>query len=111
MVGTVSWTARVSVARRNLKEAAGKILARRTEIAYEAGAFGREGQYLQSPITIREGVSVYAAGIWDEGHAHYPGRSVTLPLATDVERRRDGVAEVSRGHTSRTNHSAKGRTR
>jgi len=43
MVGTVSRTARVSVARRNLKEAAGKVPARRTEIAYEAGASGREG--------------------------------------------------------------------
>ena len=43
MVGTVSRTARVSVARRNLKEAAGKVLARRTEIAYEAVASGREG--------------------------------------------------------------------
>ena len=34
--GTVSRTARVSIARWNLKEAAGKALARRTEIAYEA---------------------------------------------------------------------------
>ena len=76
MVGTVSRTARVSGATRNLKEAAGKTPARRTEIAYEAVMSGREGQVLQSPITIREDVSVYAAGIWSEGHAHYPGRSV-----------------------------------
>ena len=75
MVGTVSRTARVSGATRNLKEAAGKTPARRTEIAYEADISGREGEALQSPITIREGVSVYAAGIWSEGHAHYPGRS------------------------------------
>jgi len=75
MVGTVSRTARVSGATRNLKEAAGKISARRTEIAYEATTSGRGGINLQSPITIREGVAVYAAGIWDEGHAHYPGRS------------------------------------
>ncbi len=34
--GTISRTARVSVVRLNLKEAAGKTLARRTEIAYEA---------------------------------------------------------------------------
>ena len=33
-----------------------------------------------------------------ESHAHYPGRSVVLPLATESERRRDGTAEVSRGH-------------
>lgn len=78
MVGTVSRTARVSVARRNLKEAAGKVPARRTGIAYEAGISGREGTLLQSPITIQEDMSVYAAGIWDEGRAHYPGRSVVL---------------------------------
>ena len=78
MVGTVSRTARVSVARRNLKEAAGKILARRTGIAYEACISGREGTTLQSPITIHEDMSVDAAGIWDEGRAHYPGRSVVL---------------------------------
>jgi len=35
-VGTVSRTARVFAVRRNLKEAAGKTLARRTGIAYEA---------------------------------------------------------------------------
>ena len=34
--GTISRTARVSVVRLNLKEAAGKTLARRTGIAYEA---------------------------------------------------------------------------
>ena len=34
--GTASWTARASIARWGLKEAAGKALARRTEIAYEA---------------------------------------------------------------------------
>ena len=75
MVGTVSRTARVSGATRNLKEAAGKAPARRTGIAYEADVSGREGNYLLSPITIREGAAVDAAGIWGEGHAHYPGRS------------------------------------
>jgi len=38
-------------------------------------------------------VEVDAAGIWDEGHAHYPGRSVNLLCATDIERCRDGLAE------------------
>ena len=75
MVGTVSRTARVSGVTRNPKEAVGKAPARRTEIAYEAGISGRGGKVLQNPITIQEGVSVYAAGIWSEGHAHYPGRS------------------------------------
>ena len=80
MTGTVSRTARVSGVTQNLKEAAGKILARRTEIAYEAVISGREGTILLSPIVIREGVAVYAAGIWDEGRAFYPGRSVNLSL-------------------------------
>jgi len=53
MVGTVSRAARVSGATRNLKEAEGKILARRTGIAYKAVISGREGTYLQSPITIQ----------------------------------------------------------
>jgi hypothetical protein len=75
MMGTVSRTARVSGVTRNLKEAAGKTPARRTEIAYEAGISGREGKELQSPIIIREDVSVDAAGVWGEGHAHYLGRS------------------------------------
>jgi len=110
MTGTVSRTARVSVVRRNLKEAAGKIPARRTEIAYEAGISGREGNYLQSPIVIREGVAVDAAGIWDEGHAHYPGRSVNLPCATGIARCRDGFSEVSRRHSNRLDHPMKGRT-
>ena len=110
MVGTDSRTARVSVARRNLKEAAGKVLARRTGIAYEAATPGREGKSLQSPITILEDVAVDAAGTWDEGHANYPGRSVNLPCATGIERCRDGLSEVSRGHTSWINHPTKGRT-
>jgi hypothetical protein len=93
MTGTVSRTARVSGVTRNLKEAAGKILARRTEIAYEAVISGREGTILLSPIVIREGVAVDAAGIWDEGHAFYPGRSVNLPLCY---RRREASGWVDR---------------
>ena len=89
MVGTVSRTARVSVARRNLKEAAGKTPARRTGIAYEAVTSGREGKYIQSPITIQEGVAVDAAGIWGEGHAHYPGRSVNLSRTAGLLTSRD----------------------
>ena len=113
MVGTVSRTARVSGVTRNLKEAAGKTLARRTEIAYEADTSGREGTVLQSPITIQEGVSVYAAGIWGEGHAHYPGRSAVQHWAKSGawqsgDRLTSCSAEVSRSHTSRINLSAKG---
>ena len=46
-----------------------------------------------------ESVGVYAAGISVKVIAHYPGRSVGLPCATVVARRRDGSAEVSRGHS------------
>ena len=34
-----------------------------------------------------------------EGHAHYLGMSVILPLATGVVKYRDGKAEVSRRHS------------
>ena len=34
-----------------------------------------------------------------EGHAHYLGRSASLPLATGTVRCRDGGAGVSRGHS------------
>ena len=108
MTGTASRTARVSIARWNLKEAAGKIPARRTETAYEAVPFGREGQYLQSPIVIREDGTVYAAGIWEEGRAHYLGRSVNLPRARCIVRCSDGLAEVSRRHSSCPDQSVKG---
>jgi len=33
------------------------------------------------PDNHPEGACVNAAGIWDEGHAHYPGRSVVPHLA------------------------------
>jgi hypothetical protein len=78
MAGTASRTARVSTARWNLKEAAGKILARRTETAYEEVSSGREGKSLQSPIANREGGAVDAASTWEEGHAHYPERSAGI---------------------------------
>ncbi len=49
--------------------------------------------------TCTEGMYVDAAGISAKVGVHYPGRSVALPCATGVERRRDGAAEVSRGHS------------
>jgi len=49
--------------------------------------------------TCTEGMVVDAAGISVKVNGHYPGRSVDLPCATTVERRRDGSAEVSRGHS------------
>jgi hypothetical protein len=44
-------------------------------------------------------MDVDAAGISVKVDAHYPGRSVGLPRATAAERRREGSAEVSRGHS------------
>lgn len=46
-----------------------------------------------------EGMVVYAAGIGGKVGVHYPGRSARLPCATAVARRREGRAEVSRGHS------------
>ena len=70
---------------------------------------GERANRLKAPYHP-EDVEVDAAGVWDEGHAPYPGRSVNLPRATGIERCRDGMAEVSRGHTSRSNQPTKGRT-
>ena len=77
--GTTSRTARVPTARWNLKEAAGKTLARRTEIAYEAVTPGKaatiaKAQYLHGRCGRRCG------GYKCEGHASYPGKSGSLPL-------------------------------
>ena len=47
-----------------------------------------------------ESEGVDAAGICSEGRASYPGRPVSLPCATGVERRRDGLAGVSRRRSS-----------
>src|SRR5665648_317445 len=54
VTGTVSRTARVSAARRNPKEAAGKLPARRTGTACEATTSGRGGMKIQSPIVTRK---------------------------------------------------------
>jgi len=49
--------------------------------------------------TCTGSVTVYAAGISVKVGAHYPGRSASLPCATDIERCWDGLAEVSRRHS------------
>lgn len=55
--------------------------------------------------TCTESMDVYAAGISVKVGAHYPGRSVDLPRATDIARCGDGLAEVSRGHSRLTRPS------
>jgi hypothetical protein len=67
----------VSIVRWNLKEAAGKALARRTEIAYEACKLDEKANIFKSD-TCTESLCVYAAGISVKVRAHYPGRSVSL---------------------------------
>ena len=79
MTGTPSRTARVSGARRNLKEAAGKLLARGTRIAYEALAWMGERAIRLKAQCHPDRTGVYAAGMWEESHASYPERSEAMP--------------------------------
>jgi len=55
--------------------------------------------------TCTEDMDVDAAGISGKVGAHYPGRSVSLPRATDIERCWEGLAEVSRWHSRLTRSS------
>jgi hypothetical protein len=63
------------------------------------------GQISSKSNTCTERVVVDAAGISVKVGAHYPGRSVSLPRATDIERCWEGLAEVSRGHSRLTRPS------
>ena len=50
--------------------------------------------------TYTDGLYVYAAVISVEVRVHYPGRSaMSRESATATERWREGIAEVSRGHS------------
>ena len=80
-----------------LKEAAGKALARRTEIAYEAVVLGEESIISKAQYLYGKRGRI-CGGHKCEGHVHYPGRSDDLPLATTIVRWWDGSSEVSRGH-------------
>jgi hypothetical protein len=101
MTGTPSRTVRVSAARRNLKEAAGKLLVRGTRTASEATARGARGRKDSKPHVIRS---------WPAYMRRICGRKVTRLTLRDLstcrkaraaERRSDGPAEVSRGHSKR----------
>ena len=98
--GIVSRTARVSIARWNLKEAAGKALARRTGNAYEACKLDEKAaifkvRYLYGKLVRRCG------GHKREGERALPGEVCNFALrATVAERRLEEDAEVSRGHSS-----------
>jgi hypothetical protein len=68
----------------------------------KAAPEGRVSSVSRSPIVIRTRAVVVAAGIWDEGHASYPERSVCPPEgASEAERPSEGQTEVSRGQSSR----------
>jgi hypothetical protein len=84
--GTVSRTARVPTARRGPKEAAGKTLARRTEIAYEAAVLGKEANIFKARYLHGKYGRKCGGHKW-EGRTSYPGRSVNLPCATGIVRR------------------------
>ena len=86
MTGTPSRTARVPTARWDLKEAAGKALARGTRTAYKASMRWARGPKDPKPVSHPERVDVYAAGRWSEGHAPYPGRSAFSPNGLDALR-------------------------
>ncbi len=77
--GTISRTARVSIARWNLKEVEGKALARRTEIAYKAVAVGKKANIFKAQY-VHGNCGRRCGGYKCEGRAHYPGRPVDLPL-------------------------------
>ena len=81
--GTISRTARVSIARRNLKEAEGKALTRRTEIAYKVVAVGKKATIFKARY-VHGNCGRRCGGYKCKGHAHYPGRSVDLPFVVLV---------------------------
>ena len=115
MVGTISRTARVSVARRNLKpQAKSRPDEQKSHMRQShSGEKARNFKALNHP----EGVAVNAAGVWDEGHANYLGRSA-VPHRAKSRCRGNGIkwpvpscsAEVSRSHSSRPYQSMKGGT-
>lgn len=76
--GTLSRTARVSVARRDLKDAEGKLAARGARTAYEASRGRTRGRIDPKARCYPERLGVYAAAIWEEGRASYPEGSADL---------------------------------
>ena len=68
----------------NLEESAGKALARRTGIAYEASVLG-EKQYISKPQYLhRKYGDRWGMYKCIKVATSYPGRSVTLPCATSM---------------------------
>ena len=100
MTGTPSRTARVSAARRNLKETEGKFPVRGTRTACEATARWARGRIDPKPNVIRI-EPAYMRRIYGRKVARLTLRDQSLcPRASIVARRFDKAAEVSRGHSS-----------
>lgn len=96
MTGTPSRTARVFATRRNLKETAGKLLARGTRIAYEASIGGSKDS---KPDVIRI-ESTYMRRVCGRKVTRLTLRDLRrCQVASDSARSRDVVSEVSRGHS------------
>lgn len=101
MTGTLSQTARVSAARWNLKEAAGKLPVRGTRTAYEATTRWARGRIDSKPNVIRT-EPAYMRRIYGRKVARLTLRDLpSCRKAKRVARRADGPAEVSRGHSNR----------
>ena len=83
----------------NLKEAAGKALARRTEIAYEAVKLDEKAHIFKVQNLYGE-LGCRCGGHKREGEGALPGEICNFAkMATVAERRWDEVVEVSRGHS------------
>ena len=80
--GTVSRTARVSTVRWNLKEAAGKALARRTGITYEAFMRDEEA-YISKVRTLHGSHGRICGGYKCEGDCALPGEVCQTVGGTD----------------------------
>jgi len=101
MTGTPSRTVRVSAARRNLKEAEGKLPARGTRIAYEATSRWARGRIDLKPDVIQT-EAAYMRRVCGRKVTRLTLRDLPSCLrARSVARRAEGAAEVSRGHSSR----------
>ena len=107
--GTVSRTARVSIARWNLKEAAGKALARRTGTAYEAAMLGERANRLKARILSGKH-GRRCGGHKCEGERALPGEvcqsAVMLPASRGVgmgwQKSAEGIVGPSTGPKART---------
>jgi len=91
MTGTVSRTARVSSARRNLKEAVRKVPGPMHKNRIRGSHVWARGRIDSKPDSHLEGMEVYAAGIWDEGGCALPGEVCRLARRGLAERRRSAT--------------------